>query len=75
MKKRLNDIEKTDIILLIVFTIAGLIYIDFFDINEKFGFPINVIDEPLLIVMGIVLGYLIAKFKFLRIIRKDFVPA
>lgn len=69
-KKELKNIEKIDIIIVIVLVIAVLLLVDFLDINEKIGFPINILDEPLLILMGIVLGYLIAKFRFLRIIKK-----
>ena len=66
----MKNIEKIDIILVIILVISVLIFIDFLDLNERFGFPINIIDEPLLILIGIILGYLIAKFRFLRIIRK-----
>lgn len=68
----MEDIEKIDIILILVFLLALVIIVDISDINEKFGFPINVLDEPLLILIGIILGYLIAKFRFLRIIKKQF---
>ena len=66
----MKNIEKIDIILVVILIISVLIFIDFLDLNERFGFPLNIIDEPLLILIGIILGYLIAKFRFLRIIRK-----
>ena len=65
----MKNIEKIDIILVIILVISVLIFIDFLDLNERFGFPLNIIDEPLLILIGIILGYLIAKFRFLRIIK------
>ena len=69
-KIKLGDIEKIDIVIVLVLIILALFYTDFLDFNEKFGFPINVIDEPLLVLVGIILGYLIAKFRFKRIIKK-----
>ena len=67
---QLKPIEKLDIILFLILILIFLLYVDFFDLNERFGFPINVLDEPLLVIIGIILGYLIAKFRFLRIIKK-----
>ena len=52
----MKTIEKIDIILFIVLIISVLIFIDFIDINERFRFPINIANEPLLIIMGIILG-------------------
>ena len=73
MKKKqiyLNRNKKVDIILIVILVIIALLLIDFTDINEKFGFPINVMDEPLMILFGGILGYLIAKFSFLRILKR-----
>ena len=59
MNKKIKpkDIEKIDIVIILVLIILVLLYIDFLDFNERFGFPINVIDEPLLVLAGIILGY------------------
>ena len=66
----MKKIEKIDIILFLLLILLSLIYIDFIDINEKLGFPINVIDEPLLILTGIILGYFIAKLRFLGLLKR-----
>jgi len=69
-KIKFKDIEKIDIIGILLLVVLALLYVDLFDVNERFKFPINVIDEPLLILTGIILGYLIAKFRFKRTIKK-----
>jgi len=58
--------KKIIIILILIVLLVSLMIIDYSDINEKFGFPINVIDEPLLVVSGVILGYFLAKFKFIK---------
>lgn len=74
MKEKLTfrDIEKIDLIGIAIVLILILLYVDFFDLNEKYGFPINAIDEPLLILMGIILGYILGKFRVKRTVRKLF---
>ena len=75
MKKRkdfLRNSAKVNTILFVFLLIVGLLILDFVDINEKLGFPISVLDEPLMILFGVILGYLIAKFRFIRIIKKEF---
>ena len=67
---RLDDTSKIDVVLVVVLILVLLLIIDFIDINEAFGFPVNILDEPLLIVFGIILGYLVAKFRFMKIVRK-----
>ena len=71
-KERLTfrDIEKIDLIGIAIVFILILLYVDFFDLNERYGFPINLMDEPLLILMGIILGYILGKFKVKRTLRK-----
>ena len=63
--------EKRDYVWVVVLILIGLSLIDFYDFNEKFGFPISAFDEPLLVIFGVILGYLIAKFRYLRIFKKD----
>ena len=73
MKRKNFEIKnnyKVDIILGIALILIFLLLTDFLDINERFGFPINVMDEPLMIIFGIILGYLIAKFRFLNILKR-----
>jgi uncharacterized membrane protein YwzB len=75
MKKKefvLKNSQKATLIMIIALVIIGLLLIDFIDVNEKFGFPISVMDEPLMILFGVILGYLIAKFRFIRILKKEF---
>ena len=62
---------KIDIILIVILIIISLLLIDFLDINEKIRFPISVLDEPLMVVFGAMLGYLVAKFRFLRLMKKE----
>ena len=69
-KLTFRDIEKIDLICIAIVFILILLYVDFFDLNERYGFPINLIDEPLLILMGIILGYILGKFKVKRTLRK-----
>lgn len=71
-KERLTfrDIEKIDLICIAIVFILILLYVDFFDLNERYRFPINLMDEPLLILMGIILGYILGKFKVKRTLRK-----
>lgn len=72
MNKRLRfkDIEKIDVVAVIVIILLLLFYVDFFDLNERYGFPINILDEPLILIIGILLGYLLAKFRLKRIFEK-----
>lgn len=65
-----KDIEKVDIVVIFIVLLSILFYVDFFDLNERYGFPINVVDEPLLVLIGICIGYLIAKFRFFKLIKK-----
>jgi len=69
-KLTFRDIEKIDLIGIVIVFILVLLYMDFFDLNEKYGFPINLLDEPLLIIMGIILGYILGKFRVKRTLRK-----
>ncbi len=69
-KLTFRDIEKIDLIGIAIVFILILLYVDFFDLNERYGFPINLMDEPLLILMGIILGYILGKFKVKRTLRK-----
>jgi len=65
-----NNNKRVIIILVLIGVIVSLMLIDYSDINEKFGFPINVIDEPILVIVGVLLGYYLAKSKFINAIIK-----
>lgn len=65
-KHKLTKFEKIDVVLVLVLVIISLVVSGYFDFNEKLGFPFSVADEPLLIIFGFILGYLVAKFRFLR---------
>lgn len=59
---------KITILLILSALILSLFYIDYIDINERFRFPINIIDEPILLLIGVILGYSLARFRFFKII-------
>lgn len=67
-----REIEEIDILLAIIGIFLLIMYVDYIDINERFGFPVNVLDEPALLVAGIIFGYLLAKFRLLEMLKKLF---
>lgn len=69
-KTTLKEIEKVDVILLLIILVLSLLYVDVLDLNEKYNFPINILDEPLILTMGILLGYFLAKLKFKKFLKK-----
>ncbi len=70
-RKYVRKGRKIDIILMILLVLIGLIFVDIIDINQGKNFPINIIDEPLMILFGFILGYLFAKFRFMKIIKES----
>jgi len=56
-----KDIKKIYITFILMMILLVFLMMDYMDWNEQFGFPYTFIDEPTMILLGIFIGYLIAK--------------
>ncbi len=56
-----KDVKKIYITFILMMILLTFLIMDYTDWNEQFGFPYDIIDEPTMILLGVFIGYLIAK--------------